>query len=54
MLGPAQLYLGGALAVLGETVEARRVLTAALEQAEALGARPFADRARTLLAGLSS
>jgi DNA-binding SARP family transcriptional activator len=52
ILGPAQLYLGGALAVLGEIVEARRVLSAALEQAEALRSRPFADRARTLLASL--
>lgn len=52
ILGPAQLYLGGALAVLGETEEARQVLTAALAQAESLGARPFADRARALLATL--
>jgi DNA-binding SARP family transcriptional activator/tetratricopeptide (TPR) repeat protein len=49
ILGPAQLYLGGALAVLGEAEEARRVLAAALEQADALGAEPFAERARTYL-----
>ncbi|MET7393322.1 BTAD domain-containing putative transcriptional regulator [Dactylosporangium sp. NPDC005572] len=51
-LGPARLYLGGALAVLGETAEARAVLTAALAQAESLGARPFADRARALLSSV--
>ncbi len=51
-LGPAQLYLGGALAVTGETEEARRVLSAALEQAEAIGARPYAARARALLESL--
>ncbi|MFI5956751.1 BTAD domain-containing putative transcriptional regulator [Cryptosporangium sp. NPDC051539] len=52
VLGPAQLYLGGTLAVLGEIAEAREVLSAALEQAEVLGSRPFADRARALLASL--
>jgi hypothetical protein len=51
-LGPAQLYLGGALAVIGQTDEARRVLTAALQQAEALGARPYVSRALSLLAAL--
>ncbi|WP_028047900.1 BTAD domain-containing putative transcriptional regulator [Cellulomonas sp. URHE0023] len=51
-LGPAQLYLGGALAVTGETDEARRVLSAALDQAEALGARPFVERALRLLHSL--
>jgi hypothetical protein len=51
-LGPAQLYLGGALAVMGETVQARKVLSAALEQADAIGARPYADRARALLESL--
>ncbi|MFF5229831.1 BTAD domain-containing putative transcriptional regulator [Dactylosporangium sp. NPDC000521] len=42
VLGPAQLYLGAAL-------HDPRLLTAALEQAEALGAWPFVDRARRLL-----
>jgi hypothetical protein len=51
-LGPAQLYLGGALAVIGQTDEARRVLTAALQQAEAIGARPYVSRALSLLAAL--
>ncbi|MFC7493905.1 MULTISPECIES: BTAD domain-containing putative transcriptional regulator [unclassified Nocardioides] len=51
-LGPAQLYLGGALAVRGERAEAREVLTAALARAEAVGARPYAERARVLLASL--
>ncbi|MEV4132958.1 BTAD domain-containing putative transcriptional regulator [Dactylosporangium sp. NPDC049742] len=42
ILGPAQLYLGAAL-------HDRQLLTNALEQAEALGAQPFVDRARRLL-----
>lgn len=52
-LGPAQLYLGGALAVRGEHAEARAVLGAALAQAEAVGARPYAERARSWLASLA-
>lgn len=52
-LGPAQLYLGGALAVRGEVDEARAVLGAALAQAETVGARPYAERARTWLAALT-
>jgi hypothetical protein len=51
-LGPAQLYLGAALAVMGETDEAREVLCAALDQAEAIGGRPYAERARALLDAL--
>ncbi|MEV0132199.1 BTAD domain-containing putative transcriptional regulator [Dactylosporangium sp. NPDC050688] len=49
ILGPAQLYLGGALAVTGSVSHARRALTLALEQSLALGARPYAARARALL-----
>lgn len=51
-LGPAQLYLGGALAVTGETAEARRVLSSAVEQANSIGARPYVARARRLLEAL--
>ncbi|WP_203997370.1 BTAD domain-containing putative transcriptional regulator [Virgisporangium aurantiacum] len=52
VLGPARLYLGGALAALGEVAAARQALTAALDQARALRARPFVERAEALLAGL--
>ncbi|MCC6497371.1 MAG: AAA family ATPase [Propionibacteriaceae bacterium] len=51
-LGPAELYLGGALAATGDADEARRVLTAAVGQADLLGARPYAERARRLLEAL--
>lgn len=48
-LGPARLYLGGALAVTGRHDEARAALLEALAQAGALGAAPFVERARRLL-----
>jgi predicted RNA polymerase sigma factor len=51
-LGPAALYRGSVLAVLGRTAAARTDLQRALALAEELGARPYADRARRRLAAL--
>lgn len=51
-MGPAELYLGSALAMLGEDAEARTLLGRAVEQAELLGATPYAERARRRLAAL--
>lgn len=49
-MGPVALYLGGALGVLGERAEARRLLEHAAVQAEAAGLRPFVARAQRRLA----
>jgi len=51
-MGPAELYLGSALAVLGERDEARHLLTRAVARAEQIGAAPYAARARRRLAAL--
>lgn len=51
-MGPAALYLGSALAVVGERAEARRLLEQAVTQAEAVGVTPYAERARRRLAAL--
>jgi DNA-binding SARP family transcriptional activator len=51
-MGPADLYLGAALGVTGETAEARELLVAALAQCHQIGAESFAARAERRLAEL--
>lgn len=51
-MGPAALYRGSALAVLGERERARVELERAVAQAELMGAAPYAERARRRLASL--
>ena len=52
VLGPAQLYLGSALAVVGQHREAAGYLESARRLAERLGAAPYARRAQMRLAAL--
>lgn len=51
-MGPAALYLGGALAVAGDRDEARTLLLQAVHQAELIGAVPYVERARRRLDAL--
>lgn len=52
-LGPVSLYRGGVKAVLGRP-DAAEDLTKAVETSERHGFRPFAERARRLLGGLTA
>jgi len=53
-MGPADLYLGAALAVTGETDEARELLVGALAQCHQIGAESFAARTERRLAELAA